>query len=204
MSVAASAGSLARLASFATGADIPAAARSAAARAFIDTIGVTLAGAFEPAGRIVQEIVAADGGHACTVVGTQVRASAGGAALANGTAAHALDYDDMCFVSLAHPSAPLVAAVLGWLFDGFEIGMFPLAGRPALTELLGNDKAAVDQWFGVITAVFLVGAASGGVFFGWLGDRLGRVRAMSLSIFTYAVFTGLCGFADAAWQTMAL
>lgn len=98
----------------------------------------------------------------------------------------------------------LVAAVLGWLFDGFEIGMFPLAGRPALTELLGNDKAAVDQWFGVITAVFLVGAASGGVFFGWLGDRMGRVRAMSLSIFTYAIFTGLCGFADAAWQIAAL
>ena len=35
-----------------------------------------------------------------------------GAALANGTAAHALDFDDMCFVSLAHPSAPLVPAVL--------------------------------------------------------------------------------------------
>ena len=34
------------------------------------------------------------------------------AALANGVAAHALDYDDMCFVSLAHPSAPLVAAGL--------------------------------------------------------------------------------------------
>ena len=40
------------------------------------------------------------------------RAGASGAALANGTAAHALDYDDMCFVSLAHPSAPLVPAVL--------------------------------------------------------------------------------------------
>src|SRR5882672_4022367 len=41
-----------------------------------------------------------------------MRLSAGNAALANGTAAHALDYDDMCFVSLAHPSAPLVAAAL--------------------------------------------------------------------------------------------
>ena len=40
------------------------------------------------------------------------RQSIGGAALANGTAAHALDYDDMCFVSLAHPSAPLVPAAL--------------------------------------------------------------------------------------------
>jgi 2-methylcitrate dehydratase PrpD len=46
------------------------------------------------------------------VLGTTVRASATGAALANGTSAHALDFDDMCFVSLAHPSAPLVPAAL--------------------------------------------------------------------------------------------
>lgn len=99
----------------------------------------------------------------------------------------------------------LLAALLGWLFDGFEIGMFPLVGQPALAELLPNaPKASLDQWFGVITAVFLVGAASGGVLFGWLGDRIGRVRAMSLSILTYALFTGLSGFATAAWQVAVL
>jgi SHS family sialic acid transporter-like MFS transporter len=99
----------------------------------------------------------------------------------------------------------LTAALLGWLFDGFEIGMFPLVGQPALAELLpGAPKATLDQWFGVITAVFLVGAASGGVLFGWLGDRIGRVRAMSLSILTYALFTGLSGFATAAWQVAVL
>jgi MFS family permease len=99
----------------------------------------------------------------------------------------------------------LTAALLGWLFDGFEMGLFPLIGGPALNDLLGpagrNDAAG---WFGAIIAVFLVGAATGGVFFGWLGDRIGRVRAMSLSIFTYAVFTGLCGFATAAWHIAAL
>src|SRR3954454_22892925 len=99
----------------------------------------------------------------------------------------------------------LLAALLGWLFDGFEIGMFPLVGQPALAELLpGAPKATLDQWFGVITAVFLVGAASGGVVFGWLGDRVGRGRAMSLRILTYAVFTGVCGFANAAWQVAVL
>src|SRR6185295_15005941 len=77
-----------------------------------DTVGVTLAGASEPASLIVRHVVEAEGGDACTVFGTPVRASMSGAALANGTAAHALDYDDMCFVSLAHPSAPLVPAVL--------------------------------------------------------------------------------------------
>ncbi|MFM7037425.1 MAG: MFS transporter [Planctomycetaceae bacterium] len=100
----------------------------------------------------------------------------------------------------------LIAALLGWMFDGFEMGLFPLIGRPALEDLLrttANDKAAA-QWFGVIMAVFLVGAASGGVLFGWLGDKIGRVRAMSLSILTYAVFTGMCGWASAAWQIAVL
>lgn len=90
----------------------PAEVRSSAARARLDTVGVTLAGAAEPAARIVQRVVAQDGSGPCGVLGTALRASAANAALANGTAAHALDYDDMCFVSLAHPSAPLVAAAL--------------------------------------------------------------------------------------------
>src|SRR2546426_3605134 len=103
---------IARLGTFVIGAAPPPEARMRAAAALLDTVGVTLAGASEPAGRIVQRVVAAEGGGACPVFGTRVRASASGAALANGTAAHALDYDDMCFVSLAHPSAPLVAAAL--------------------------------------------------------------------------------------------
>src|SRR5688572_10370301 len=100
----------------------------------------------------------------------------------------------------------LVAAFLGWMFDGFEMGLFPLIGSPALQELLALKPGALDvsKWFSVIIAVFLVGAASGGVLFGWLGDKIGRVRAMSLSIFTYAIFTGLCGFATEAWHIAAL
>jgi MFS family permease len=102
----------------------------------------------------------------------------------------------------------LSAALLGWLFDGFEIGMFPLVGPNALDELLSDQLASNPmlkaEWFGVIMAVFLVGAATGGVVFGWLGDRLGRVRAMSLSILTYAIFTGLCGFATEAWHIALL
>src|SRR5689334_7729562 len=99
----------------------------------------------------------------------------------------------------------LTAALLGWMFDGFEMGLFPLIGGPALNDLLGPSSAAqATQWFGAIIAVFLVGAATGGVFFGWLGDRIGRVRALALSIFTYAVFTGLCGFATEAWHIAAL
>ncbi len=116
----------------------PAEARAVAARALLDTIGVTLAGAAEPAARSVQRVVERDGGGSSRVLGTALRTSPGNAALANGTAAHALDYDDMCFVSLAHPSAPLVAAALATaelvgasgraLLDAYVVG-FELEGR---------------------------------------------------------------------------
>jgi MFS family permease len=104
-------------------------------------------------------------------------------------------------------NAALLAALLGWLFDGFEMGLFPLVGPRALEDLLAGQAAvapgAKDAWFGSIMAVFLVGAACGGVLFGWLGDRIGRVRAMSLSILTYALFTGICGLATTAPQIAA-
>jgi len=58
----------------------------------------------------------------------------------------------------------------------------------------------VGVWMGRITALFLLGAAGGGLTFGWLGDRLGRVRAMTLSILVYSVFTGLCFFAREPWH----
>src|SRR5436189_2996682 len=85
----------------------------------------------------------------------------------------------------------LFAAFLGWLFDGFEIGLFPVVARPALQNMLAvTGDQMVGLWMGRITAVFLMGAACGGAVFGWLGDKVGRVRAMSLSILTYSLFTG--------------
>ncbi len=104
---------LSRCGEFVSTAVVPPAARDAARNAVLDTVGVTLAGSIEPAARLVREVANSEGGAArCGVLGTGERTSAGWAALANGTAAHALDFDDMCFVSMAHPSAPLVAAGL--------------------------------------------------------------------------------------------
>jgi MFS transporter, SHS family, sialic acid transporter len=99
----------------------------------------------------------------------------------------------------------LAAALLGWMFDGLEMGLFPLVAKPALGDLLPmrNEKVIV-AWLAVITAIFLIGAATGGVLFGWLGDRIGRVRAMTLSILTYAIFSGACGLATEAWQVAGL
>src|SRR5438128_1102826 len=73
---------------------------------------------------------------------------------------------------------------------------------PAASALLdlGIPKGDHPLWLGIITAFFLVGAATGGVLFGWLGDRIGRVKAMIFSVLTYAVFSGACGLVDTAWQ----
>jgi MFS family permease len=99
----------------------------------------------------------------------------------------------------------LTAALLGWMFDGLEMGLFPQVAGPALGQLLKTtDKQQINLWLSVATAGFLIGAATGGVLFGWLGDRLGRVRAMTLSVLTYAVFSGACGLATQAWQIAAL
>jgi MFS family permease len=88
----------------------------------------------------------------------------------------------------------LLAAFLGWMFDGVEMGLFPLVSKPALTELV-TDATQRPLWNGIIVAAFLLGAACGGAVFGWLGDRFGRVRALSWTILTYSVFSGMCGFA---------
>ena len=100
----------------------------------------------------------------------------------------------------------LVAALLGWMFDGLEMGLFPLVGRPALRDLFGPgvSEGTVGQWYGVITAGFLVGAATGGVLFGWLGDKFGRVRALTLSVLVYAGCSGASAFAAAPWQLAGL
>src|SRR5438093_7651280 len=90
----------------------PASARERAAVAICDTVGVILAGAPEPASRIVRSTMLTESHGQCRILGTADRAGVADAALANGVSAHALDFDDMCFVSLAHPSCALVPAAL--------------------------------------------------------------------------------------------
>jgi SHS family sialic acid transporter-like MFS transporter len=103
------------------------------------------------------------------------------------------------------PKMVLAAALLGWLFDGFEMGLFPVIARPALQNLLASPgEAVISEWMGILTACFLVGAACGGFFFGWLGDKIGRVRALSASILCYSLVTGFGYFATSPEQLAAL
>ena len=79
----------------------------------LDWLGVTLAGSREDAGRIVcEEALEQGGAPQATLIGHARRTTVGQAALVNGTASHALDYDDVHFAFLGHPTVTVVPAVL--------------------------------------------------------------------------------------------
>ena len=77
----------------------------------LDTVGVTLAGAREDCARILGEVLECNQGP-CVVIGTGTRANALDAALINGTAAHALDYDNATNTMFGHASATMMPALL--------------------------------------------------------------------------------------------
>jgi MFS family permease len=91
----------------------------------------------------------------------------------------------------------LVIAMLGWLFDTMDQNLFNLVRGSAVASLLHQSPTTpnVNRWGGLMTSVFLVGWATGGLLFGMLGDRLGRTRTMIYTILIYATFTGLSGLA---------
>jgi MFS family permease len=104
-----------------------------------------------------------------------------------------------------------IAAWLGWLFDGLDMHLYGLVALPFVTALVLNQNpglaedaatALAKDQSGIIQAAFLAGWALGGGFFGRLGDILGRSRALSLTILTYACFTGLSFFAQSWWQLL--
>ncbi|MBI5386299.1 MAG: MFS transporter [Verrucomicrobia bacterium] len=98
-----------------------------------------------------------------------------------------------------------LAAWLGWLFDGLDMHLYTIVAAPFVAQLLHAASPAdpeVRQKSSLIQAAFLVGWALGGGFFGRLGDLLGRSRALSLTILTYASFTGLSFFAQTWWQLL--
>jgi 2-methylcitrate dehydratase PrpD len=85
----------------------------AARRAILDTLGVMLAGSAEPTALRARAAFAhRRGSGEATIVGTPLRGSVEDAALVNGTAAHALDYDDLSASLSGHPSVPVLPAAL--------------------------------------------------------------------------------------------
>jgi MFS transporter, SHS family, sialic acid transporter len=129
--------------------------------------------------------------------------------------------------------AILVAAFMGWFFGGMQILITNLGMRAASLDLMGrsgmldpavyvdlNQRAGTLvgselaqltawntmalQWYAWFQCAFLFGAAAGGLLFGRLGDRMGRARALGLSIVWFAGFTGLAWFAQSPHQLLML
>jgi SHS family sialic acid transporter-like MFS transporter len=109
----------------------------------------------------------------------------------------------------------LAAAFLGWMFAGFAFSSYILIARPAILSMAepamlatAEGVKAVERdakvWLSWYQAAFLLGAATGGWLFGWLGDRIGRAKALSYSILTYSLVSGLGYFAASPEALLAV
>jgi MFS family permease len=96
-------------------------------------------------------------------------------------------------------------AATAWLADCMDQQLFNLARQVAITDLTGGDPKdpAVTQYAAWSTAIFLIGWASGGLIFGMFGDRLGRVRTLTLTVLLYSIFTGLSALSYSVWDFCA-
>ena len=145
-----------------------------AQRAVLDTIGVTIAGGVEPCFTILAETLGPpDSRGQATVLATRERTSAAHAAFLNGTAGHALDFDDVADDLKGHPSVVLVSALLpvaeargqsGQLFleaycAGFEIAC-------AIAQALPVNAHYRSGWHATATVGVLAAAASVGRLLG--------------------------------------
>ena len=98
----------------------------------------------------------------------------------------------------------LIAAWLGWAFDGLDGNLYVLVAGPFVASLLKKPQTDPDVAVkgAIIQGFFLIGWAVGGAVFGRIGDRLGRSRTLTLTILTYAIFTGMAFFAAAWWHLL--
>ena len=100
-----------------------------------------------------------------------------------------------------------LVASLGWLFDTMDQQLFNLARVPAVSQLTGAKPGAPDGivafYGGVTTCIFMLGWATGGIFFGVLGDKIGRAKTMMLTILAYSAFTGLSAISQGVWDFAA-
>jgi MFS family permease len=97
------------------------------------------------------------------------------------------------------------AAWLGWTFDGLDMHLYTLVASPFVAQLIAAQSTTdprVGRLGSIIQGAFLLGWALGGGFFGRVGDRFGRARTLSLTVLTYAVFTGLSFFAQTWWHLL--
>jgi MFS family permease len=108
-----------------------------------------------------------------------------------GTAASAVDAPD----SFARKA--VLASAVGYAMDGFDLLILGFMLRAISAELHLTPPQA-----GSLVTWTLIGAVAGGILFGMLADYYGRVRVLTWTILLFAVFTGLCAFAQGYWDLL--
>ena len=89
----------------------------------------------------------------------------------------------------------LIAATLGWVLDSMDVLLYAI--------VLGHLIEYFDMSFalgGFLNSLTLMSSAIGGIAFGLIADRIGRVKAMMMSILVYSIFTAACGFSQTITQ----
>ncbi|VVE87704.1 MFS transporter [Pandoraea bronchicola] len=91
----------------------------------------------------------------------------------------------------------LAGSAIGYAMDGFDLLIlgFMLPAITAGLQLSPGQAGALVTWT-------LIGAVAGGILFGALSDRYGRVRMLTWTILLFAIFTGLCAFAQGFWDLL--
>jgi len=89
----------------------------------------------------------------------------------------------------------LVAGGGGWMLDGMDVMLYALA-----LNTIAAEFGLTKEESGRIAAATLFASAFGGVLFGVLADKIGRVRALMISILMYSVCTAMCATATSLWM----
>jgi MFS family permease len=89
----------------------------------------------------------------------------------------------------------LLTTSLGWMLDSMDMMLFSFVLVDLQRDL--HMSAATS---GLLMSLSLISAAIGGVFFGWLADKLGRTHALIVSMLIYSIFTACCGLAHSVVQ----
>ncbi|GJH28434.1 MFS transporter [Caballeronia novacaledonica] len=92
----------------------------------------------------------------------------------------------------------LVASISGYAMDGFDLLILGF-----MLSLISADLGLTSAQAGSLVTWTLVGGVAGGIGFGILSDYLGRVRVLTYTILLFAVFTGLCAFAQGYHDLLA-
>ncbi len=91
----------------------------------------------------------------------------------------------------------LLGSAVGYAMDGFDLLILGF-----MLSAISADLALTPAQSGSLVTWTLIGAVAGGIIFGALSDKYGRVRVLTWTIVLFAVFTGLCAFAQGYWDLL--